>query len=1092
MKNFSKITRVFAIILIIVICVNKVFSQNSGSFLEFKLRVEYEKEALGNANVDVFHNGKKIKSSKTDIKGMVEFRFDFNKTFILEISKKDLVSQKIEIDTELPTDVMGEFTYPFRISMFDKAVGLNTSLLAKQSIARVKYLADMEDFDIDETYTTGMSEKVKKIKKQLATIKKVSYDKEIKKADKYMEEKNYEMAEKSYWKASDLLTNERYPRLQITKIKKLRKSDKKDVENYKNAIETADGYFNAKKYGKAKKSYQKAMAYMPSETYPQDKIKKINSFFSLDEKEKNKQLEKEKEYKREINKGNSFLRTKNFEDARNSFHTALRIKPESKYAKKKLKQISEFLDNKKNKNESKEEKEKRYKKELSKADIFFGEKKYEKAKKFYEEALKIKPSSIYPKSKIIEIEKLNKSKATIDKEYQNSFMTAEKYEKAGNYELAKRNYKKALDVKPSETHLNAKIQTMTEFIKKQNDRKNSLDYKRAIDNGDLFFEKKDYRKARSFYLDAKKINPNNATNINKKIRELDKLIKQNENKDETARKKKMKYNIKMKYGDKMLKEENYKYAKKSYKQASEIFPDEKLPKEKIREINKILRKVILEKEQEKLSKENYEKYLHMADSAFRAEDYVKAKNFYESAMSISSDKNSIKIRIDEVKDIIVGKARKEMIMEKREQDYKAKMNLGYELFANSMYEEAKKVYQKALEVIPTSQDAIDRIDELEPLIQKKIAEREEERRMSEEYNEELETANSFFNEGNYLEAKFSYERAVKINSTSFANERIIEINNLLVAEENKTKQMEFYDTEVKRAENSIRKKEYKDAKIYYQKALLLLKDNKIAKDKIAELDILIKKQKLEEKKIKEQEEKYNAFFTRANSLLLANVYDEAKKHYEMALKIKPKEKVPKEKLGIIKRILLKEKKEKEERAKKDASYKNFIAIADGLFNENSLNEAKSNYIRASKIKKYAAYPKVQLKKIKEIKDALKKKDRDAWEKAQRKKMLDARAKRIELEKRELDEAARAIEEAKRYSDLVKNYPEGITIEKIVNDKKTVTIVIVHRDGLAYEYKKVVHAWGGDPVCFKNGMNISITVFENSIKPAEGEEVFKMK
>ena len=64
--------------------------------------------------------------------------------------------------------------------------------------------------------------------------------------------------------------------------------------------------------------------------------------------------------------------------------------------------------------------------------------------------------------------------------------------------------------------------------------------------------------------------------------------------------------------------------------------------------------------------------------------------------------------------------------------------------------------------------------------------------------------------------------------------------------------------------------------------------------------------------------------------------------------------------------------------------------------------------------------------------------------------------------------------------LAKKYPEGVTVENYDFDKRDVKRVIVNYDGLAKEYRKVKHSWGGT-YFFRNGQSISKAVFKVEIR-----------
>ena len=62
------------------------------------------------------------------------------------------------------------------------------------------------------------------------------------------------------------------------------------------------------------------------------------------------------------------------------------------------------------------------------------------------------------------------------------------------------------------------------------------------------------------------------------------------------------------------------------------------------------------------------------------------------------------------------------------------------------------------------------------------------------------------------------------------------------------------------------------------------------------------------------------------------------------------------------------------------------------------------------------------------------------------------------------------------NNLAKKYPKGITVENYELKKRKVKRVIVNYDGIATDYRRVKHSWGGT-FYFRNGQSISKGVFQ---------------
>ena len=83
-------------------------------------------------------------------------------------------------------------------------------------------------------------------------------------------------------------------------------------------------------------------------------------------------------------------------------------------------------------------------------------------------------------------------------------------------------------------------------------------------------------------------------------------------------------------------------------------------------------------------------------------------------------------------------------------------------------------------------------------------------------------------------------------------------------------------------------------------------------------------------------------------------------------------------------------------------------------------------------------------------------------------------------KRNLEVVSEKEKKEKELSELAKKYPEGITIENVDGQNCKIERIIVIKDAMANEYKKIIYNWGG--VYYKkNDLDISEHKFTNETK-----------
>ncbi len=112
------------------------------------------------------------------------------------------------------------------------------------------------------------------------------YNETIATADNFFVQHKYDDAKTYYLKALEIKVGEEYPTQRIQEIDEILLKEKE--LRYENELKSADKFFTEQEYEKAMNGYIKASKIKPEEQYPKDKINEINRLLA----ELNKQTQK--------------------------------------------------------------------------------------------------------------------------------------------------------------------------------------------------------------------------------------------------------------------------------------------------------------------------------------------------------------------------------------------------------------------------------------------------------------------------------------------------------------------------------------------------------------------------------------------------------------------------------------------------------------------------------------------------------------------------------------------------------------------------------------------------------------------------------
>ncbi|MCO5261853.1 MAG: hypothetical protein M9901_03165 [Lentimicrobium sp.] len=732
------------------------------------------------------------------------------------------------------------------------------------------------------------------------------------------------------------------------------------LQQFEEAILRGEDYLQAKEYAKAKAEYEKALSIDPSAQFPKDKLAQIRKFYT--------DPEDEARYAAAVENGNRLMVTKDYEAAREQFSIAINIKPEDKVTRDKLaeagklalerqemlkqyeKTVSEAdqiyasgdlssardkyteatvlnpeenhpkqrirdIDGKLSAEKAKQES---YDKLLTEADEAYMNRDFTTAKLKYEQALRIKPAENYPKSMLSRVaEGMTQQKDALAK-YQTLIASADRLFQAGDYETALTAYQQASGIMSAEEYPKTRIAEINGRLQQQKELEEN--YNEAITRGDALILEKKYEEARTFYQQAASLKPSEVY-PKQKIEEIAGL---------TAALKEAEIN--QSYQEAISKADNfftipdYPSALDAYGQAKRIKPAENYPDQQISRINDILAK-------EKADQQAYNNVIAEGDQLFNAGNYTGAKEKYNQALNIKPGEAYPASQI--------SKADQQLALQKEKDDlYLKTVNEADRFYAEKNIDNALDEYNKAAQLKPDEGYPKEQIAKLQTELNNL-------RSAEEKYNNFIAEGDRYFEGDNLESAANAYNNALSIRpGEKYPSERIARIGQEM---ENQRIQRENYAAEIAAADQLFSDGKYDEARTTYTRAGGILPGENYPAAQIAKIEKIIREQE-------SLEESYAAYISEGDAAFANKNYQAATTAYQQALKLKPGEKYPTERIALAG-------KELEAANQLSAGYQKAIAEGDVLFNSGSLREARDKYAEALDLQPGETYPASQIERI---------------------------------------------------------------------------------------------------------------------------------
>jgi tetratricopeptide (TPR) repeat protein len=725
----------------------------------------------------------------------------------------------------------------------------------------------------------------------------ISFEDNILEGEKAFKSKDYPSAKRFFENALNIDPTAQYPKDRLSEIRSLY-SDPADLARFNEAMAKGNQELSASNYPKARNWFEIALSAQPGSRLAKDKLAESNR---LNTEYQAKKLQ----FDQLMASGEKQLQQEKRTEARVLFQQASDLLPYETSARQKIQEIDNWLNQKKSIQDS-------FDKAIELADQFYINRDFTNARLKYEEAIRIKPDARYPKDMIEKSKTGESTSESLKEKYDATIASADNFYTSGDLEAALLGYKSALEILPGSSYPQSKITLIETAQAERSSRKEAFDI--ALRNGDQAFAEKKYDQALGHFRNALTLFPEEKYPKDK----IDEII--------LLRGEQEKYETLLATGDKAYSEKKYSLAITSYQEASQLKPAEQYPVDKITAINLIMK-------DEAARQEMYAQAITTADKLLSEKQYDRALAAYNEANSIKSDEKYPQQKVKEI-NILLENSRKS------EANYSRLIADGDSLYDQKQYPEAINSFQAALKQKPAEEYPKSKVIAINKLLA-------DQKQLDDSYIKSISDADKAFGMKNYPGSLTAYQQALTLKpGEKYPQDKINEINDIVSTLADQKVRQESYDKAIAEGDKKLSEKSFNDAIDSYTSALSYKPDESYPKGKIAEINLIVNG-------IKATGEKYAKAIEQGDAAFAKQDYNAAQDAYNEALKVKPGEKYPTDKLNSVLSILA-------DLKAKDDAYNKAISTADELFNAKDYDASVTAYRQATVIKPGEKYPNDQI------------------------------------------------------------------------------------------------------------------------------------
>lgn len=683
--------------------------------------------------------------------------------------------------------------------------------------------------------------------------------------------------------------------------------------DYADLLKRADVAKTNEEYALAKQLYNEALSLKEDETYPAEQIQEIDAL--LAQIAEQKQLDEQ--FNSTMEQAQAAFDREDYPTALKGFQAALSLKPDNQLARDRIDETEEII--------LQLEKKQQYDEIIAQADAAFGRSELNPAKELYQQALTVLPAEAYPKQQIEAInQQIREEEArqlALAQEQQRNYDVAvqegDSLLALEQYEPAKLAYQKALSIKPEEDYPRKKISEIEGELARL--AKLTAAYNKAIDQANALAKQESYEAAREKYVEALQYLPNEAYPKNQ-ITRIDEILAQ----IAAEKKREADYLLAVQAGDSLLNLEEYQPAKDQFLNATALKPNERYPKDKVAEINRILEQLERERIAAEVTRKAYDEAIARADGELAQKQYVNARMSYEEALNLIPEETYPKDQIALIN---------QLIEQEKESAYQAAIASGDQLLQGENYSESKSAYNEALKIKPEDPYATGQIAKITAILEQLAQDRLQRERLQKEYDDKIEDADQKFAATAYPEAKGLYEQALTIlPEETYPKEQIARIDSLLLEIQKQQEVDQAYTQAIRNGQQAFDRDELDESLGFYREANTLKPEEQLPPKRIAEIEALIA-QRAELARLAAEEEaqrqamlqakqqQYDQALANAQAAFDQQQYADAIEDLEAALAIFPDEQFPKDRIAQIELLIEQQKRDamaREQQARQDS------------------------------------------------------------------------------------------------------------------------------------------------------------------------------
>lgn len=702
------------------------------------------------------------------------------------------------------------------------------------------------------------------------------YNNYISEGDRLFDRRDFIKAREQYFWANVLRPDEKHPRSRMKEIDEIIKDRKRKLVIFNKSVATADSLFDLNQYQQALNEYLYASGLLPGEIYPRTRIDEINKIFEEARQE-------QKAYNKAVEEADQLYMIQDYNAAMDAYNKALQMRPQERYPASMIDRINAMASDQRSL-------ENVYASVVDNADRLFDETDYPASRVAYEHAMRLKPEEEYPKKRVGEIDALLEARAMSEEAFDEAMLMAMQYYENDNYESALKQFRKAEKIR----NLNEEAILIVEKI--EGILKEERLYNSFIAKADESFNAGDYNSARNNYTQALEKRASETYPAGR-IEEIDSILANLGQMEDN-------YNTAISSADRAFSNRDYKEALGFFQQAAKIMPGETYPKQRVGELQPFL------------------EILELADGFVASEQYQSALDQYRAANELLPLSDETLVKIAEAESALqTQKAYNEMMLHANE------------LYDEGKYETAREKYQEALDLMPGSQTASDRIADIDALLNTRAEK-------TKNYADAIMRGDKSFDEEDFEKALEAYSQAATLKpEENYPASRISEVQEIV--RQQQANQL-AYNENINLADNKFNSGHYQQAISSYQEALKYMPGDSYAENRITEARNLISEAEINE-----------AF---ASAVSQANFHEDngdlisALDAWKTASGLKPEEALPKQRINELSAVVAEEKRRIQE------AYDKFIADGNRHFNSRVFDQAIDAYIEAGLLKPGETYP----------------------------------------------------------------------------------------------------------------------------------------